>query len=348
MKKSILIIEDNSDIRENIVELLTLSDYQVWSASDGKEGVRLAKQYLPHLIVCDIMMPELDGYGVLNILQKDINTAVIPFIFLTAKADKSDIRKGILLGADDYITKPFEEAELLDAIDTRFRKIEQLRVYQNTPEDVQEFLELTQNIPGIGSLTQDRKPRVYDKKQVICHEGGMAQYMYYVVSGKVKCAKTDTFGKDLMMEIYQPHDFFGYQDLLMNGEHSETAVAMEKTELLLIPKQDFDALIQKNRDVAIQFIKLLANRVQEKENRLLRIAFTPVRERTAHALLDLKSRFHSDQIKISREDLASIVGTATESLIRTLSEFKDEGLVEMVGRDIKIMQDSKLSKIAGL
>lgn len=122
-KKTILIIEDNTDIREGTTEILELTGrYHVLSAENGRTGVDLAIAHLPDLILCDIMMPELDGYGVLYILSKHEETAHIPFIFLTAKAERSDMRKAMELGADDYLTKPFDDVELLNAIDVRFKK----------------------------------------------------------------------------------------------------------------------------------------------------------------------------------------------------------------------------------
>ena len=116
--KKILLIEDNLDVRENTEEILSLANYKVFTAANGKIGVELAHTEKPDLIICDIMMPELDGYGVLHILSKNEDTARIPFIFLTAKTEKSDIRKGMNLGADDYLTKPFDDTDLLNAIET--------------------------------------------------------------------------------------------------------------------------------------------------------------------------------------------------------------------------------------
>ena len=120
--KKILLIEDNAEIRENTSEILSLANYSVITAENGKIGVELAQRERPDLIICDIMMPELDGYGVLHILSKKEDTASIPFIFLTAKTEKTDIRKGMNLGADDYLTKPFDDTDLLNAIETRLRK----------------------------------------------------------------------------------------------------------------------------------------------------------------------------------------------------------------------------------
>jgi DNA-binding response OmpR family regulator len=121
MKKA-LIIEDSDDIREGIAEILDLAGYQTFTAKNGRIGVDLAISHIPDIILCDIMMPELDGYGVLYLLQKNPNTATIPFIFMTAKAERADMRKGMEMGADDYLTKPFDDVELFNAIESRLRK----------------------------------------------------------------------------------------------------------------------------------------------------------------------------------------------------------------------------------
>lgn len=120
--KKILVIEDEEFVRENISELLDAEGFDVITAEDGRIGVDLAKAMVPDLILCDVMMPELDGYGVLAALRQEPATAAVPFIFLTAKAAKADFRQGMELGADDYITKPFTRAELLGAITSRFKK----------------------------------------------------------------------------------------------------------------------------------------------------------------------------------------------------------------------------------
>ena len=122
MMKTILVIEDEEFVRENILELLDAEGFEAFGAENGKIGFELAKVKVPDLILCDVMMPGLDGYGVLTALRQDSVLASIPFIFLTAKASKSDLRQGMELGADDYLTKPFTRAELLGAIGTRLKK----------------------------------------------------------------------------------------------------------------------------------------------------------------------------------------------------------------------------------
>jgi len=122
MMKKILVIEDEEFVRENIVELLDAEGFEVFDADNGYRGLDVARMKLPDLILCDVMMPELDGFGVLKMLRKDGVLSAIPFIFLTAKAAKSDFRQGMELGADDYLTKPFTRTELLGAIATRLQK----------------------------------------------------------------------------------------------------------------------------------------------------------------------------------------------------------------------------------
>ena len=122
--KKILVIEDESEMRRNITTLLRYCDYATIGAANGREGIEAARRERPDLILCDVMMPELDGYGVLQALQSDKTLAPVPFIFLTAKGEKDDLRWGMNLGADDYLTKPVPNADLLAAIETRLRRAE--------------------------------------------------------------------------------------------------------------------------------------------------------------------------------------------------------------------------------
>jgi DNA-binding NarL/FixJ family response regulator len=123
--KKILVIEDEPEMRRNIVALLRYHDYEPIAAENGHAGVEAARREKPGLILCDVMMPELDGYGVLQALQSDASLARIPFIFLTAKGEKDDLRSGMNLGADDYLTKPVANADLVRAIEARLRRSEQ-------------------------------------------------------------------------------------------------------------------------------------------------------------------------------------------------------------------------------
>src|ERR1051325_10446547 len=142
MSKKILLIEDNNEMRENIAEILSLSKYQVFTAPNGKEGVELALKQKPDLIICDIMMPVLDGYGVLHLLSKNEETAGVWFVFLSSKAERSDLRKGMEMGADDYVTKPFDDIELLNAVESRLKKSEIIKKeFKKSIEGLNDFIQ---------------------------------------------------------------------------------------------------------------------------------------------------------------------------------------------------------------
>lgn len=345
--KKILLIEDNPDVRENTSEILSLANYEVIVAENGKIGVDLAQKHKPDLIICDIMMPELDGYGVLHILSKNEETAAIPFIFLTAKTEKSDIRKGMNLGADDYLTKPFDDTDLLNAIESRLRKnAMQQKHYDASAEGLDNFIKDAQSVLNIKDLGKDRKVKTVKKKTEIYSEGDMPLHVFFIKSGNVKTFKSHPDGKELIMNLYAANDFFGFEPILENANYTESAVAMQETELITIPRHDFLLMIQAHPDVSRSFIHLLCKKVAEREGQLINLAYNSVRQRTAEALL--KSETLKDQqsvISISRDDLAKMVGTASESVIRVLSDFKDEGLIDIEGGKIKIKQPAKLQKV---
>ena len=345
--KKILLIEDNAEVRENTSEILSLANYEVLVAENGRIGVDIAQRQKPDLIICDIMMPELDGYGVLHILSKNEHTAAIPFIFLTAKTEKTDIRKGMNLGADDYLTKPFDDTDLLNAIEARFRKnAMQQKHYDATPEGLDNFIRDAQNILNLKNLGKDRKLKAVKKKTEIYTEGDMPLNVYFIKSGNVKTFKSHPDGKELIMNLYSSNDFFGFEPILENTNYTESAVAMQETELISIPRHDFLLMIQSHPDVSKSFIHILCKKIAEREAQLLNLAYNSVRQRTADALLKSETLKDSQSvISISRDDLAKMVGTASESVIRVLSDFKDEGLIEIDGGKIRITQPAKLEKV---
>lgn len=342
----ILLIEDNHDVRENTSEILSLASYEVITAANGKIGVELALQEKPDLIICDIMMPELDGYGVLHILGKNPETATIPFIFLTAKTEKADLRKGMNLGADDYLTKPFDDTELLNAIETRLRKNALLKKYDPSPQGFDEFIRDASQILNLKDLGKDKKLKVFKKKTEIFAEGDSPANVYLVKSGNIKVFKSHPDGKELIINIYKVNDYFGFESILEYGTYTESAVAMDDSELIVIPRQDFIALIHSNAEISRAFISLLCQKVKEKENQLLNLAYNSVRQRTAEALLKVfQLKDPEKKISISRDDLAKMVGTASESVIRVLSDFKDEGMIDIETGKIIILKAEKLGKV---
>ncbi|MGZ8524218.1 MAG: response regulator [Chitinophagaceae bacterium] len=345
--KKILLVEDNEDIRNNTAEILELSGYKVIVAENGKRGVELAIEHKPDLIICDIMMPVLDGYGVLHAVHKNDEIKNTPFIFLTARTERSDFRKGMELGADDYITKPFDGTELLNAVDSRLKKIDLLR-QELLPglNGLTDLMRATFGKKAILSLTEDRNINRYKKKQIIYSEGNHPNRLYYVVKGKVKAYKANEDGKQLVTELFCPGDFLGHIALLGDTVYKDTAETLEETELAIIPKEDFDELVNKNAQVTQKFIQLLAKNIAEKEDQLLGLAYNSLRKKVADALLLLQRKYQKKEenffIDISRENLATIAGTATESVIRTLSDFRSEKLIGMKDGNITIINQKKL------
>ncbi|WP_128547506.1 response regulator [Larkinella soli] len=343
--KTILLIEDNDDIRENTAEILELANYKVITAENGKIGVEKALETRPDLVICDIMMPVLDGYGVLHIFNKNPELSTIPFIFLTAKTERSDFRRGMELGADDYLTKPFDESELLSAVEGRFRRFTQMRGdYDPAKEGLSPFLHDARTVAGLESLSADRKVYQVRKKQYVYSEGDEPTRLFFLKSGKVKTFKSTPDGKELITGLFQPGQFFGYVSLLEDTDQTDSAVAMEDSELIYIPKEEFMDLLNRNQEVAGQFIRLLANRVSEREQQLLGMAYNSLRRRVADTLLRLHQQHHGQTIQYSRDDLASMVGTATESLIRTLSEFRQDKLIETTEGQIRVLNPEGLRR----
>lgn len=343
--KKILVIEDNEDIRENLAEILELAGYNLLSAENGKRGIEIAEQFLPDLILCDVMMPVLDGYGTLSILRKKIQTADIPFIFLTAKSEKNDFRYGMNLGADDYITKPFESNELLSVVALRLAKAEKIRQAEAKRKDVHHFIDVSKGIEDLKMLADRHETRFFSKKSAIYVEGTAPRHLFCIQSGKAKVFKVNNDGKELIISVLSKNDFLGQLALLSESSYSDSASALEDCELTLIPKADFFTLLNLNRDISAQFIKMLAGNVAEQEERLLNLAYNSVRKRVADALMVLQQRYGAKPISMLREDIAALAGTAKETLIRTLSDFKEEKLIEVKEGRISIIKPDKLKNI---
>lgn len=341
---SILLIEDNPEILENTAEILELAGYRVLTATDGREGVEKAIAHHPDLIISDIMMPALDGFGVLHLVQKNQELADTPFIFLTAKTERSDFRKGMEMGADDYITKPFSDTELLNAVESRLKKAERMKSHVSALADFSSGMSYDH---ALKELFENRFINKYKKKQIVFSEGNHPQYLFYVVKGKVKAFKTSEDGKELTVGLYAAGDFMGYTALLEEAVYKVTAETLENCEIALVSRQDFFNLVNSNSAVALQFIRMLAKNNNQKAEQMVQLAYDSLRKRVANALLLLKNKFKKDSeekftIHITREELANLSGTTTESLIRTLSDFRSEKLIAIHGGDIELLNERKL------
>ena len=343
MKKTILLIEDDRALRENTAELLELAGYTVLTAANGKIGIDVAKKNLPHIIICDIMMPVIDGYGVLENISADENTKQIPFIFLSAKTEHKEIRKGMDLGADDYLTKPFDEEDLISAIESRLAKAELLkRMLDKTSNEHGVSADEMRTLNELKNFFDDNGEVVtFSAGETIYEEGLRSNKIYLIQKGLVKCHNMDEDGKELITSLHKADDFLGFTSFLNNSPYQESATAIETVTLTGISQEHLKEILEKNKNISLELMELLTQNITLIKAQLLQMAYSSVRKKTAQTLLqfaDIMNTTAEEPIKISRNDLASVAGIATESLIRTLSGFKKEGLIAIEGRNIRIME----------
>lgn len=336
-KASILVIEDNEEVRENLTVILSLHGYNVADEPNGLEGVKAAIQNPPDIILCDVMMPELDGYGVLNLLSENERTAGIPFVFITARTEKEDIRRGMNLGADDYITKPFFKDELLAVIETRLKKAAQ----RGKPENGSNQPHLSNPERGKDRLEEafekEGRNKRYDHGQVVVREGEHPHFIFRVNTGRVHLVRTHEYGRDYIIAEIGPGEIFGLPTVLERTPfHYSARVASEQSDCQLLPTSALLQLINSDRSVTEALMHLLAGRVMESSERLVNQAYDSVRRRTALVLCDLHEKYGEEAITLSREELAQLVGSTKESVIRALSDFKREGLLETNGRAVTL------------
>ncbi|WP_455169132.1 response regulator, partial [Aegicerativicinus sediminis] len=298
----------------------------------------------PDVIVCDIIMPYLSGYDVLEQLTNDDTTKFIPFIFLSAKTEKNDIRKGMNLGADDYITKPFTEDELLTAIESRIAKSELLREKSIgnaliSTEGIKTLEELKSLIEEEGTIFK------YNKNDVIFNENQHPNYVYLIKKGVVKCHKINDQGKELITGLHKENDLFGISAFDHHSMYQETATAIKDLEIVGISRDELKNILEKNHEVMFQFIQLVADNLDNLKDQLLQMAYSSVNKKTASTILRFAKKINKnldDPIKISRHDLASVAGISSETFIRSMAEFKKQGAIKIDGRDIKLLDIEKL------
>ncbi|NJW52528.1 response regulator [Salinimicrobium oceani] len=346
MESSVLLIEDDVVLAENTRELLELSGYRTLTSHDGKSGLKKAFQEKPDLIISDIMMPELDGYEVYKALQQSQVTCNIPFIFLSAKADPGDIRKGMNLGADDYLTKPFNEEDLILAIERRLEKrcqlLQQERKEVQPGKKGQALEELKEHFKSCGEQLNA------EKHEDIYLEGRLAGNIFLLESGLVKTSRLDELGKELITGILQKGEFFGFYSFQPHSCYPETATTLEKSVLFRASHDEFVQMLEQNLELTLEYAELISQHLDVLKTHLLEMAYGSVLKKTASTLLEFAKKTglgNSQLIKVSRSDMASVAGISTESFIRSLSSLRADGIIDILGRDIKILDLQKLQNI---
>lgn len=348
MNNKIVVIEDNKDIRKGIVEILELANYIVFEAENGRKGIDLAIQHNPDLILCDINIPDLNGYGVLHVLSRNPKTSGISFILVTAKSVQIDFRKGMEMGADDYLTRPFEDIDLLKAVEGRIKRRELQQVAHTGPiKSTNHSSEDKDYISDLKNSLKNYKSRLYKKKQVIYYEGDPGSGLFFVLSGRIKTVRTDDDGHDLITGIFSAGNYFGMNSMLSDQPFRDTAIAIENSSVSLVPKEDMEMLLSNHPEIAKEFIQLLAQDNRDKEEQLLQFAYHSVRKRMAGVLMRLY-KVHvkfAPNFDITREDLSALACIASETVSRTLSDFKSEGLLEKTGSTITILNPDRLANM---
>lgn len=345
MESSVLLIEDDLVLAENTRELLELSGYRMLLAHEGRTGIKKAFKELPDVIISDIMMPELDGYEVYQALQQNRHTRNIPFIFLSAKADPADVRRGMNLGADDYITKPFNEEDLVLAIEKRLSKCFQMRendvLNPATKKPHLHLEEFKHYIRTYGEQIQ------VDKNEEIFLENRIASNVYLLEHGMVKTFRLDEYGKELITGIPQKEDILGFYSFKLPSHYPESAQALETTILYKISHEEFVHLLEQNQELILEFAEVLSHNLDALKTHLLEMAYGSVLKKTVTTLLTFAEKVDNATplLKVSRSDMASVAGISTESFIRSLSCLKRDGLIDIIGRNIKILQLEKLREI---
>ncbi len=342
MKKKILLIEDDVILRENTAEILQMANYEVITAENGKLGIDKAIVNRPDIIICDILMPELDGYGVLQIIMRNEELQNTPFVFMTAVTKHSDVRKGMDLGASDYITKPFEESELLSAISSRLKR---KKIFDKRGKKNAETINKI-NLEHLEDEFSQKEKFKYIKGSTIYCEGNNSNHIFYILNGEVKTFKNNEDGKELITGIFKSKKLFGFTSFSKNKSYDENAVAINNTTLLKITKEEIYNLIIQNPQLAVNFMDLMSENLKNVNEHLIHLAYDSVRKKTADMLLELsKLNNNTDCIEISRLNLSNLIGIAKETLIRTLKDFKEEKIIETDRNSVKILNFKKLYKI---
>ncbi len=346
--KTILYIEDDPVLRDNTKEMLEFSNFKVITAQNGKIGVELALKHAPDIILCDITMPLWDGYKVFQVLKENQLTHNTPFVFVSAQVDKEDVRKGMNLGADDYLTKPFQEEELIRTIYSKLEKYSHLQKNRSIPLK-KPLIDPVNNLSDLKDYIElNGESYEFNRKGIIYREDENANYIYLLGDGIVKNYKMDEYGKELITGLYKRGDLLGFYSFGSSSLYAETCTALEDGMAYRILSLEFRKLLKLNPGLTLELADLFSENLTNLRKHLLDTAYGSVLKKTTYTILQFAENIQEnpqDSIKISRSDLANVAGISTESLIRSLSQLKKDNLIDIEGRNIKILDLKKLHTI---
>ncbi|QIH32824.1 response regulator [Sphingobacterium sp. DR205] len=330
---NILIIENDLDLLGKYSDVLKKSGYEVTAAFNSEIGINLALSTLPSLILCNTVLSDIDGFGVLSILSKNPSTTKIPFVFLNALSTPDIVKKGIACGADDFVTKPFQGDQLIRSVEGRINK------NNNHPHN-------GTGLEKLFDLISQCKIRHIKKKQTLYYESDHSQWLYLLIEGCIKTLKLTDDGRQMITGLFKPNSFIGLDTLLLDDPWLESAEATQDSSLYLISKSAIIDLLNEHVGLNQHFIKILSANLREKKDQLVELAYESVRKRLTQVLVRLnKNAVPIDQIDICRDELAGLAGIATETVSRILTDFRERGLIERNGSQIHILDFGGLIKM---
>jgi CRP-like cAMP-binding protein/CheY-like chemotaxis protein len=338
-KNRILVICIDNKKRATLSKLLLNSGFLTYEAKNGEESIAIASRETPDLILCDIILSDIHGNDVLELLKELPHISDIPILYLKNQSDKVDLKVELGLGSADFINRPYNAQSIITKVKIKLEKFHQFKKSKkDCVEILQSFSANKNNL--VNSLLKFEEIETFAKKQLIYNEGDLPKWLFYVESGGIKLFKRNDFGKEFITQIISKGQFFGYRTLLIGTKYNNCAEALTTSTLRLIPRNSFFKLIDSSKMIANKFIELISKSAIDCEQDLVEMAYSSVRRKVARALLvfaDDKSIKPIIKLAVSREDLASKAGTAKETLIRTLSDFKSEGLIDIKGKLITIL-----------
>ena len=341
--KKILIVKEHQNDSAAMADVLRLSGYEVHISPSVAMGIKDLHRIFPDLILCDLICSHTSGYELLKSVRSSQKTELIPFIFLGSAETLAEARLSMNLGADDYLVEPIDSVDLLDTVATRLKKSRQSDAKTRTCKTG--FNDEAEGSKVLDQMSSDRELRRYSRREMIFSAGDQIRYFYVIKMGRVKVFKSNSTGKELVTDIFRAGDFFGVEALVFEMPSTTNAMALENSQLLLIPRDAFIETLQEDPYFASMILKQLATSIQHKEKRMLSIAYDSVRKRIAQTLLNLSESKQNEGVRLLREDISNMVGTAKESVSRILSEFRADNIIEISAGRINILQRDKLANI---
>ncbi len=271
-----------------------------------------------------VLVPQPDGQSAVLTFDNMPEMIGIPFIFMTPKANTINFPSGINIYKNQQLKKAFA----------------------TNPDGVTFFSDLAKFQSNANLFEDKRLIKTILKRNTVYMEGETPNFLYFILSGKVKVLKTNECGKECVYDIYQEGDFLGYAALMEDCVYKESATAIENTEVAIIPRTVFLQLLHSNSRTTMQFIKLIAKKFSDVEDKMVKIAYNSARKRVADAILYMSKKYqNSPFFTFEREILSAIAGLAGESVSRILTDFREEGLIAIQKGQVKILNPKKLETL---